>query len=834
MAGEDYIIKVIRDINELEVLEKELEGFHQRELVSFQNLNKMKTQEVDKFLAHYNKSIKEQVQANKELSKQTGSSQKTGTNLTGQSTQLGSIDALKQQITHYTELRDGVSTVSAEFTNYDTKVRTLTQAKKDLLTQTKSNSTGFLEFGKNLVDLKDQLTSAFSGLYNFGKEAVTSAAKVQVLKENLKLTEDEFHLLKTAAAGSLTEQELLPLVAYGKQVGLTTNEIAQFISKSEQMQDEGIGDTASNFKTLTQAILTNGAGLETLGISQNQYNESLEKTAKSLGLTVEKTKGLNGETEISIKGLDAEKQALVNKMTLINGGYVHSLEEAKNKQVDVADKLDLVKQKLEEAKVEAGSFMLNALEPLIDGFLGLNESQIITISLLGKVGEAAINIIPFLGSLKSSFKDLSLASVGYIGLIISAVLAASSAIDEFYLKKMDAKNPNPTFWDELFTWGTVGTIPQIMRWIRKGNEDNRTKTTPHGDYWGEIFGSKPVDQPSREDFEFWNKFYKDINKNGSNGSKSETNFLSEFIDYINLEIRLIQLKKDFNQISLSGLRDNLSSIKEQLKAGEDLIKNDEDRILLLETELSLKNQIEEINNNRFEKDINFYKRNNTGTIGNKNFLESILEKALFDLIGVTSHASTLNRFNIEHAESGINTRIGGRRDFSPAVQEGENEKRKKAEELGLGGIIMGIGNEVSSLFQNMMSTLNIQAHTFVGQLVSGFNTVLQTVSLILQAIQTIETIKSFLRLIPFLAEGGEVSTGQPYFVGERGMELFVPNSNGYVYSNKELMKMVSNGQNRGIGNVVNNIYLNAGLNSELIVTKGFKAMNQSNRYKKVA
>jgi hypothetical protein len=38
----------------------------------------------------------------------------------------------------------------------------------------------------------------------------------------------------------------------------------------------------------------------------------------------------------------------------------------------------------------------------------------------------------------------------------------------------------------------------------------------------------------------------------------------------------------------------------------------------------------------------------------------------------------------------------------------------------------------------------------------------------------------------FMAEGGAVNAGTPYTVGERGRELFIPNSDGTIVPNQDL------------------------------------------------
>jgi len=57
--------------------------------------------------------------------------------------------------------------------------------------------------------------------------------------------------------------------------------------------------------------------------------------------------------------------------------------------------------------------------------------------------------------------------------------------------------------------------------------------------------------------------------------------------------------------------------------------------------------------------------------------------------------------------------------------------------------------------------------------------------------------------IPFLAEGGPATRGQPYIVGEEGPELFVPNQSGSVIPNNLMPQAASStGNNAGMGDEV--------------------------------
>ena len=49
--------------------------------------------------------------------------------------------------------------------------------------------------------------------------------------------------------------------------------------------------------------------------------------------------------------------------------------------------------------------------------------------------------------------------------------------------------------------------------------------------------------------------------------------------------------------------------------------------------------------------------------------------------------------------------------------------------------------------------------------------------------------------------GGPVQAGQPYTVGEKGVELFVPNTAGRIVRNEDLQKGGSSGVSVTFGNV---------------------------------
>jgi hypothetical protein len=83
--------------------------------------------------------------------------------------------------------------------------------------------------------------------------------------------------------------------------------------------------------------------------------------------------------------------------------------------------------------------------------------------------------------------------------------------------------------------------------------------------------------------------------------------------------------------------------------------------------------------------------------------------------------------------------------------------------------------------------------------VAGINGAIKVVNLLIKGYNIVNNLKpgsKDLQEIPMLATGGLANANQPYIVGERGAELFVPSGNGRVIPNNKL------------GNGGGNIYIN--------------------------
>jgi len=88
---------------------------------------------------------------------------------------------------------------------------------------------------------------------------------------------------------------------------------------------------------------------------------------------------------------------------------------------------------------------------------------------------------------------------------------------------------------------------------------------------------------------------------------------------------------------------------------------------------------------------------------------------------------------------------------------------KKGKDIGFEKMVDGLQeafSSVNSVLTNMMDALNIKAHTFIGQMVSGFNTVLSIIQTIMSVMNAVDTITSFIgMIIPGAAGGAGMPSG---------------------------------------------------------------------------
>jgi len=576
-----------------------------------------------------------------------------------------------------------------------------------------------------LAEFYENVTTVTAGLYLFArgfidvtKATVIQGAQLKVLRENYKGTAEDLELLKKATAGTLTEEQLIPIFNKAtEQMKLTTNETARLLAYSEDLADKGIGSLTENFNSLTTAILTGGKGLRTLGIDQKQFKEDLKNTATQLGINTGLIQDGNEEDSISIEKLDAKTQRVLILKTLFDGGYIPSLENVINKEQDSADKLEAVQVKFKEAKTEAGLFILNGIEPLIDKFLGLEGGAKTTAGAIAGFGGSIISVLPLLANLKIAFGSTALAAGGLYGAAagIGAALGTwlgnnEAIINQIYkIERMFGLTPRKL------------TIDDYLQNFPKGNIQEQLTYGPEvaPDFYANRERDKSIGDLS-----------KGVNTKKIKKEKEEELFtLDKYLSNLQKEISLTEALLKAHQITGTEADKQLEVYLQQLEAQKNLINVTADNLTAdqlrsevagntakyLQQQLDLLQKINRVQEARVS---------NVRKAPNRPGVEGLTDDFIKNIYNRPENQSIPNNFNPFNAEQVIRT---SEKSSSSRIEPAENP---------LYDLISDSQNVASNL-SSAMSTLGIGTDTFVSQLINGFSSALSLVGNIVSILNSI-------------------------------------------------------------------------------------------------
>jgi hypothetical protein len=258
--------------------------------------------------------------------------QKPDSKLTGQSTTLGSVDALKEQIKYFKELKHSVAIGSDEYTKYSAKLRELEAQLKSL--QGGGNKLGFLR----------DMTIAIAGFvegYRLVVDKVKQAYQIMLEGADFGVLENSFEriagsedkarrnleLFDKALAGNRSDDKIMRMSNSFQELEYGTLQQAQMFNFAEDASDAfniSIEEGISKLTTYFETGRDKGRVLGQIGIDTRKVNKAVDDYAKSIGTTTE--------------NLGAEATAQLRARFTMEL-YGKSLEEIKNKQQDNADKL---------------------------------------------------------------------------------------------------------------------------------------------------------------------------------------------------------------------------------------------------------------------------------------------------------------------------------------------------------------------------------------------------------------------------------------------------------------------------------------------------------------
>jgi hypothetical protein len=290
-----------------------------------------------------------------------------------------------------------------------TRVKQLSNEQRGLDSNLKVSSASALNFGKNLSAIGIGLTLAIGLARQFAQEIwkmAKAGAEFQVLRNHfekvsgsVKQAAEDMSLLKTASSGNLNEKELMEFTNKMREMGRTTQESAQVLDFAERMTDKMGGTideaTAKVFKFIETG---KGRGFEQMGVNIALVNQRVEELAKSQGKTT--------------ATMEVEELATL-RLTTFMSMYGDTLDNIKQKQPELDDKLIASEKNFDNLKFSVGILLAEGLEPTITAlgklvtiFDGTASSMKPVDDMLKKISSGLIGTKDLMNALTNPFTTL--------------------------------------------------------------------------------------------------------------------------------------------------------------------------------------------------------------------------------------------------------------------------------------------------------------------------------------------------------------------------------------------------------------------------------------------
>lgn len=502
-----------------------------------------------KEVSEINKRVTESVNGSKKITEAIrNQSSRNESKFTGQSTILGSVDAINQQIKYQKQLRDTFATTTPEVQKYNHLIEHLTNTKKILTGQTKLSTLQFAEFGENLVTIGAGIYIFVQAAFQAGQQlasfvfsSINLGAELNVLKDSFAGTEADLQLFKKAVAGTVGEAGLIKLSNQASDLGVSLKDQALLFSLAEDVADKYGGTVEENFQKVIFAADGTSKGLRAVGVSVGAFNEEVRQLTKTLGVNFD---ALDAEAKMNIR-----LQAIYN----LTGTSIDSV----NKKVqDQKDKIDALKVKAQELVTIFGQTLVKSISETAG-----------RLETMGKATEVLKTKVGFLEAASTS-----------LAVVLSKFNAISIGAFIFDKVRIGIENTKTEVRDLL---NLMSKIPGFGGLEQKG-ADNGIINAP-----GATFGGlRLAESESREGFGHAKEVLAEelklssAKQSGNKATKEQKDLVAELIRQQETLIGLAKVGETFDTASLQNALT-------QLKLSDALVQNDEQR-------LALKNEIEKV------------------------------------------------------------------------------------------------------------------------------------------------------------------------------------------------------------------------------------------------
>lgn len=748
----------------------------QRQRLEAFQLEKAKQKE----LSDYNKSLRAQEIAG----------QRQSQIFKGQSTTLGSIDAIKQQVAHYKQLQSSLSATDPRLESVTARIRQLSQTQRELSGTTRTSIHQFLEFGENLTVVMAGVGALYSQLKNTAGDFINEANKLRSATLGLESIAEFKGVSRQSAVESIKNLDLVKngLLTVSEASLTLKNLLATGFGLEDSIElMKAFGDTAAFGRQgsldFGQAIVSGSEGLknqnsillDNIGLTKNISN-IVKEAGYSMGTWNEIGKDAN-YTQAIFNGLMKEMQPNI-------GNAEKLTKEFAGQQAQLEANTKVLKQ-------EFGEFIQSALLPIIKY---VNEGSDTTKVLAGSfitLGGTMSSLLPIILSLKIAFpsmltrvgtaiKSFRVLALGEFGLVLLALYELKELVDYINdnAREIEQRAPSGDVAPSDTLGGEDASVDNYIKKREKDKAKEETKKEEQTKKKKEETGTSISEK--EESIKKLKEEINNIDEKNTDLAKQKTAELKA------QEKALEKQKKKFGLSSDKGTgkkprdkkEDNV--LTEIEKKQEELLSIEKERDKLqtqgLQTSRAYVDVLERIRDLVNEIDLLSSPDLLTGKLPNLETLQKSVEIIKNISIGGIAKEQEPQRSTAER--------------IAPDEQKTRNVKKD----------VDDIVNSISSV----MSVLGIGTDNFVSKIIAGFNVVLTIM-------EAIKTVNSILGIIPGLASGGVVSAGGLYRVGEKGEELFVPKVDGRILSHYDSLKLKQNIpalSRSDSGNIIQNIIQN--------------------------
>lgn len=674
------------------------------------------------------------------------------------------------------------------------------------------------QFATNLHLVFERLGFAIQGLNmlkqtlsNIKREYIDAGLSLQNLQNGFTGTAQDIEDFRIATARTVTDANLLKLSNQATDLGISLNNQKIAFALAEDVADRYATTVEGGFQSVIYASEGNERALKQLGIQKGLFNQLVDESVKKY-IAENNIIDINtGKKAENIAQLPVEEQKRIRLDAVIKASG-KTLQDATTKVQDNKDKFEALGVATENAKQKIGIFIGEGLIKLVEGFGATSKAATETAGYIGAMGKGLVDMLPVVAQLKIAFPGMFssiIAGASSAGLYIAGIAAAIYTI--YQMVKL---------FKSMNTGITADTPDKVKKTMTLTKEQERM----YKDLKAGTVGVYDLTKEQMQQISVLVATEKQVTEEKNKQFRSLEQINNELSNY-NETLNKIDPK---NKEEVKKIRDKIDALKkEQIAAQKLLGLYNPPGALKKEKELDALQQIQKEYADITAK-IEYYNskgwdttellkeqedvliRINNLTKGadwlkpTKESIDALTKKTTEELEGYKP-----DRFkDFERQED---RRIKKEREIA-AMEDEIAEGMKRAEE----GRIRMRQQEWDNTIADMQAIYEL-AGLIGSKLGEGGNKFLQYIQLALQVAMQIAQMQKkgageegvgfgdILGLIGtilpffFLAGGGPARGGQPYVVGERGPELFVPDRSGVVLPNYMLafLKHIRSGTDWG-------------------------------------